>query len=310
MKVEVRRNFYPFQSHATASVLNADREWTVTAAEPDSEWHPQGVPLGDVARKLRDRAAAILGPDPELTRPGRQAAPPRRPASARNRKPPGPAAPRRRGRPRRPGYRAVTRCRAGPPAGRRERCRDLTSWHGGAFIVTTAKRRRARRPPAGPGAGTGRSPDGRQHEEFTAAARLLAEEAGFSLTDGPGPDGVPSPSAPGSTTTPSPWPAPGPPPRHGPRGRTPAGYAAPPGGTPAGTPGGRQVTAWRAEHNSPGAATSSSSAAGTTPRGLPVTRGTGTAGPRGPARKGTGGAAPVGVLPRRRLHRRERGTER
>ena len=83
VKVEVVRNFYAFQSHVTASVLNADRKWTVIAAEPDSEWHPQRLPLGDVARKLRDRAEAILGPEPELTPARRQAAPPRRPTQGR-----------------------------------------------------------------------------------------------------------------------------------------------------------------------------------------------------------------------------------
>jgi len=60
VRVEVRRNFYADQSHATAEVLSEHMTWTVIAEDLPCNWHGPRTPLGDVATPLAQRALTIL----------------------------------------------------------------------------------------------------------------------------------------------------------------------------------------------------------------------------------------------------------
>lgn len=68
VRVRVQRNFYDFQSTATAAILSRERGWVVIAEEPVVTWHHdtrgRELPLDHVADRLADRAYRILG-EPE-----------------------------------------------------------------------------------------------------------------------------------------------------------------------------------------------------------------------------------------------------
>jgi hypothetical protein len=73
LRVEVLRNFYEDQSHATVAVLGAQRTWTVLASAPPSDWHArttshatdarQLIPIADQLARRGRRILAATGPD-------------------------------------------------------------------------------------------------------------------------------------------------------------------------------------------------------------------------------------------------------
>jgi hypothetical protein len=67
LRVEVIRDFYKFQSHATVSVLTPQRTWTMLASAPPSDWHDRTTSqptdarqLAPVAEQLARRGQRIL----------------------------------------------------------------------------------------------------------------------------------------------------------------------------------------------------------------------------------------------------------
>ncbi|TQS42827.1 hypothetical protein [Cryptosporangium phraense] len=71
LRVDVDRDYYPFQSHARAEILAPSLTWTVLAYVPPAEWHRQtpvrhadAGTLAPIANLLLERALRILPASP------------------------------------------------------------------------------------------------------------------------------------------------------------------------------------------------------------------------------------------------------